>query len=166
MLHPVPRRSAIERHPLLIVLVCGLTQAGCLPRACQPGDSPTLALGTGVEDFVPLADPPTLDLVYGPQGGVHVDIALRATELDSSALWTIDLRGLVDGVVRGDARPQVEARCTPDVDALDVTGLRLVWHDDVTPADLAGPVDVLVEVRDAAGREITASAQGVSIVFP
>ena len=151
---------------LFVTLAVAGAGTGCVPEDCRPGDSPTLTIGTGVDAFVALPEPPTLDLIYGPQGGVHVDIALRATQLDATDLWTVDLRGLVNGVVRGDVRPQVEARCTVEAEALDVVGLRLVWHDDVTPADLMEPVDVLVELTDSAGWVISASADAVAIVFP
>lgn len=47
--------------------------------ACSEPPDPTFTLGTGLTSFEPLADGNDLDLVYGPQGGWHVDLSLQAT---------------------------------------------------------------------------------------
>ncbi len=160
----------LERRLLLPIVLaltgCWTATAGCLPPDCRPGDAPTLEVGTGVDEFVPLADPPTLELVYGPQGCVHVDISLRATQLTMSDLWSVGLRGLVAGVVRGDIRAQPEPGCNAPEEVQEVVGLRLIWNDDVSAADLLDPVDVIVDVTDAAGISVEESVEGVTILFP
>src|SRR5690606_16727858 len=53
------------------------------PPACLPGDeTPTLELGNGEAGFM---DSDAVTLVYGPQGGYHIVLGLRATYLDASA---------------------------------------------------------------------------------
>jgi hypothetical protein len=157
----------LERLWILPTLAaCWSMSAGCLPPDCRPGDGLTLQIGTGVEGFVALAEPPALELVYGPQGGVHVDISLRATQLTMSDLWAVGLRGVVAGVVRADVRAQVEPGCNVAVEAQEIVGLRLIWNDDVSANDLLDPVTVFIDVTDAAGSSVEASVEGVSIVFP
>ncbi len=150
----------------LSLVACWAVTAGCLPVDCRPGDTPTLQIGTGVDEFVPLPEPPALELVYGPQGGVHVDISLRVTQLAMNDLWSVGLRGVVGGVVRGDVRAQVEPACNTPVEVQEVVGLRLIWNDDVTAADLLDPVGVFIDVTDAAQASVDASVEGVSILFP
>jgi len=48
--------------------------------SCGEG-APTLALGTGSPDYVPLADGDRVNIVCGPQGGRHINVNFRATGL-------------------------------------------------------------------------------------
>lgn len=43
---------------------------------------PDLQLGTGVDGYVPLADGDDIIIVYGPQGGYHLDGSLRVQGID------------------------------------------------------------------------------------
>ena len=158
-----------------MVRLCGILSAlgamvlaspGCLPAGCRGGDEATLTLGTGVDAYQPLPTPPTLDLIYGPQGGVHLDVSLRASGLDLSALWDVEIRGLIGGVVRADTRPQVEATCDEDLALSELVGMRLILHGDVRPVDLMDGIDVTARVTD--GRDVTveATVEDVTIVFP
>lgn len=152
---------------LAITLTAGsLPGAGCLPPECRPAAEPTLLVGSGVDAFTPLTDPPELLLVYGPQGGVHFDISLRGTGLSLDGIWDITLRGVVGDLVVAETRPQVEASCDTDVPAEDIAGLRLIVLDDVRPADLVDPMDVHVDVTDADGGAVSAVVQGVTVTFP
>lgn len=40
--------------------------------------SPEVALGTGVEAYIPVEDGDTITIVFGPQGGYHLDGSMRA----------------------------------------------------------------------------------------
>ena len=53
--------------------------------ACSPVE-PSLTLGTGLTAFQPLEDGDEVALIYGPQGGWHVDVALRTTGIDADGL--------------------------------------------------------------------------------
>lgn len=61
------------------------------------GCSPELVIGTGELAFEPL-DPvdPTLELVYGPQGGWHVVLAFEARRMSGSGIYTVDGLGTID----------------------------------------------------------------------
>lgn len=52
---------------------------------CTPALEPSIDLGTGTGAFQPLAEGADLALVYGPQGGWHVDVALRTAGLNPDA---------------------------------------------------------------------------------
>ncbi|MBX3246768.1 MAG: hypothetical protein KF901_06285 [Myxococcales bacterium] len=44
---------------------------------------PSLAIGTGVTEHVPLEDGAELPLVMGPQGGYHIDVTFRACAIEA-----------------------------------------------------------------------------------
>lgn len=154
-----------NRCALVPALAALLFASGCPPETCRPGDTPTLTLGTGIDAFEPMSDPAELPLIYGPQGGVHLDLALRATYLDLSELWDVQLRGTLDGQVVADVRPQVEASCNVDAEAEDLVGLRLIFDDSVAAADLMDPIDVFATVTDAGDRTVEASVLGLTVTF-
>jgi hypothetical protein len=57
--------------------LCGCTAAEGLP---EPSLEASLEIGTGTQAFLPVQG--ELELVAGPQGGWHVDVALRATGIE------------------------------------------------------------------------------------
>jgi len=67
------------------------TDAGAGVDATPPGDAativPRIEIGGGTDAFEPLGPGSTAELVHGPQGGYHVQIAFR--------LWGIDPEGLL-----------------------------------------------------------------------
>jgi hypothetical protein len=74
--------------PLLLLVGCA-----------SPGPA-SVALGTGWASFEPLADGQDLELVYGPQGGWHIDLSLRTTGLDADAT-AITYSAVHEGVSMG-----------------------------------------------------------------
>jgi len=126
---------------------------------CEPGDSPTVVLGYGELEYLDLdPDTPTLvELIHGPQGGYHVNMAIAATQLDASTPWAVDLTGDIDGEQVGETRPLATLRCNPGAGALQAWALLLIW--DAQPDELHGRIaDVTGTVLDSAGTELTATA--------
>jgi hypothetical protein len=141
----------------LFLVACGSCGPGADDTSdpCDPGPEPTLELGTGEFEHVPLdPDGAVVELIHGPQGGYHVVVSLGATGLDASEPWEVDLLGTIDGVVRGQTEPFAEPRCNPDAGQLQVWGLYLVW--DAEPEELDGrSAHVTAVVTDAAGTRLT-----------
>lgn len=73
-----PRRLA----PLL-----GLVPLGCAPEPAEDsGPAPSLSIGQGAVAFTPLEED-SVEVVFGPQGGWHIEPAVRA--------WGLPVDGLV-----------------------------------------------------------------------
>lgn len=124
---------------------------------CLPGEAPTLRLGTGELAYEALPeDDAALEVIHGPQGGVHVLIGLAATYADASALWTAHLTGRIDGALAAEAFPYLEARCNGAAGELQTWGTLLVW--ELPPESLDGATaEIDAEVTDASGAVLTAS---------
>ena len=90
-------------HPYLIGLLGPLLALGCANgeppvKHCMDDSSPTLTLGTGETEFVPLVgEPPELELVHGPQGGYHLVIGFQTKNLDSIHFITARMVGFING---------------------------------------------------------------------
>lgn len=67
----------------------GAEDAG-LPDAGPPGPSATIGLGQA--ELIEVPDEAPAELIAGPQGGFHIDVALRFSELDPEDLRMV-LRG-------------------------------------------------------------------------
>lgn len=76
--------------------VVALAAAACSP--CGPSAEPSFQIGTGEASFQAL-DPndPTLELVYGPQGGWHVVLAFEAEGFEIDGISSVDAIGVIDG---------------------------------------------------------------------
>ena len=75
------------------------------PRVDAPGVdvgpvAPRVEIGTGLTEFIDVADGADVELVAGPQGGWHVDVALRLYGMDP-----MDMRLRIEG--RNDATGDV-----------------------------------------------------------
>jgi len=153
---------------LLSLAALCLASPGCsLSSPCESAPSTTLELGGGLDEFVPFDESPTLDLVYGPQGGVHVEVSLLATGLDATASWQTQLSGSQEGTVMAatlDTLPQ--PRCREDGSGAVVSGLRLIFEDWVRPGDFDQPIEILAEVRDQQGGVAEAVQETVWVVVP
>jgi hypothetical protein len=118
---------------------------GCGDVASPPFDgggvAPRVQIGTGTSAFVELpASGGLIELVHGPQGGYHVELAARIWGLDPEALRiTYRVVRRSDGVVLS-ATPYVlsPARVVQEGDHLLRTG-------DIAVLDVAGPMDVVSE---------------------
>lgn len=147
--------SPIKLLPLALLLACAEDPPPGDP--CLPGDAPTLALGTGELAYETLPEEGArLEIIHGPQGGVHALIGLAATYADASALWTAHITGRIDGEVAAEAFPYLEARCNGAAGELQTWGTLLVW--ELSPEALDGATaEVHAEVTDAAGATLTAT---------
>lgn len=131
---------------------------GCPPPECRPGDAPTLDLGKGLDAWNPLdADSERLEVIAGPQGGFHVELALRATFLDGEEAADVLLLGSAGGV-SGSGSSSVAWRCTESEPALDAWARLLIWNGE--PEELHGQRAVMeARVTDATGVELVATGE-------
>ncbi|CAN5211585.1 hypothetical protein BH09MYX1_BH09MYX1_58420 [soil metagenome] len=126
-----------------------------LPDLCRPlnpGD-PTVVVGTGQTDYLPLTDGQIVQLEQGPQGGHHLWVALRMKNIKRSGSTTT-LSAIQPGT-------NIEAPSTTFVFTFDgdqggyckLYGLR--FQLDALNTDLnqflGKPLDVKVTVKDNAG---------------
>jgi hypothetical protein len=126
---------------------------------CAPGGTASLQIGEGDLSYQCLGDGDTIELIHGPQGGVHTLIALQARNIDGSAELEGELRGYLDGVQRGGSYPYLNFRCR-DGEGLEVWNLFLFW--DAPPEELhMQNVHIEVEFTDAAGEVMSASKEAI-----
>jgi hypothetical protein len=125
---------------------------------CEPGDEPTLEVGTGEVEFLSLAETDhTFDLVHGSQGGFHVLIGLQATYLDASNLFSATVTGTIGGEVKAVSEPWIQMRCNGPEGALQSWGTYLIYA--AQPEDLhMQATHIEVTLTDIAGTTVTASA--------
>jgi hypothetical protein len=103
---------------------------------CTPWDTPRIEVGHGELSFEPLSDEELtpVELIYGPQGGWHSTIAVRAWGLDPTVGYHLVLGGIIDDVTIGGGVPWAQFKCNRAVEALEYTGGLLIWES--TPAHL------------------------------
>ena len=128
---------------------------------CDAGSNPTIVIGHGETEFLPLDGSSTeVELVHGPQGGFHTNISLEATYLADTVAWETHLEGTIDGELVGETRPFADMRCNRSTNTLQGVGLLLIW--DGQPEDLHGKTaSVHATVTDSDGTVIEADAQYV-----
>jgi hypothetical protein len=68
-----------------LVLMATLAASGCSNETSEP-EAAWIAVGSGLENFAPLAEGDEIELVHGPQGGWHVDLAARFRGLSPDGL--------------------------------------------------------------------------------
>jgi len=165
-------------HPLaqlaLLLCVSTLLLTGCPPvEGCIPGESPATELGKGAIEYLDLDQGErSLDLVFGSQGGFHVDLALQGTGLDVGQDDTgrnaredieVTLEGRMGGTVIGRSVPFATFRCNNSANALQAWGLRLIM--DEPPSVLNGQmIDISASLTDGSGDMVSAHADGVTII--
>jgi hypothetical protein len=126
---------------------------------CKLGYPPSLQIGQGELEFVPLADGEMIELIHGPQGGVHTLMGLVATGIDASDDADAEFRGYLDGVQVGGSFPYLSFRCKRD-EGQQVWGVFLFW--DFPPEQLhMQPVHIEVDVTDASGQTLSASKEAI-----
>ncbi|MDQ3033381.1 MAG: hypothetical protein M3Y87_13255 [Myxococcota bacterium] len=137
---------------LAVSAVLALVLVGCGAEPVPNGDAgasitpmPRVQLGTGTSSFVELPETGgTVELVMGPQGGYHVDVAIRIWDLDPDRISVIYEVARVDGAVLS---------TTPfvfDPGRFVREGDHLVHTGDFTVLEITGPADVTgdeVELR-------------------
>ena len=120
---------------------------------CRPGGTPTLEIGLGRDTYFPAEDGDDGLLVYGPQGGQHVDLAISATHLDPSSTASSTIEGRLNGTVVAAGAPWFDLTCEQDTQR--AWGLRMLL--EVPPEQVDGQtIEVDVTVRDAKGTEVSA----------
>jgi hypothetical protein len=157
---------------LLPLVATLLVAAGCAAEqeqsvGCLPGEGEAeLVIGKGLHEYQDIDDGGrSSELIHGPQGGFHIDLALQARHLDASDAWSATLVGSLDDEVMATARPYLWATCETEADALRAWGVRLIWN--AVPEQLHDRlVDVDVEVIDAAGTALTARVEDLRIEDP
>ena len=132
---------------------------------CLPGDDPTLEVGHGELGFESLGDGTTeSELVHGPQGGYHSNIAIAATGLDPSHHWTVELEGWIGNERLGHTFPIAKMRCNRAAGTLQAWSLLLIWQAE--PEELHGrSTDITVTTKDSSGTSISAE-QSLTIWDP
>lgn len=126
---------------------------------CEEGADPTLQIGKGELGFESLEDDPMAELIHGPQGGYHVNLALHATYLNPGGQITLALDGFIDGENVADNSRYVQMRCNSAVPALQASGIYLIFDDGLEPEDLDGQtVQVEVSATDRKGSTVSDEA--------
>ncbi len=130
-----------------------------------PMPDPGIELGTGTQVFEPLADGDTVYVVFGPQGGYHVDGSMRVWGVDNGnpddlgdpdnpTTWF----RVFDGDVQVDAGLEYVQGIKPvpgEPYTYEMVGRRVILDID-SDAELAGhEIRMEVEFLDALGNHLT-----------
>lgn len=141
---------------LMMAGLVGFGSTGC-KGPCGTSSDPTLELGLGLTEFQPIEADTVATLVYGSQGGQHLDLAIRATGFDGDTTLTSSIEGRRAGtdVVVAEGTPWLGLECQEEGQI--ATGLRLIAI--AAPFTLAdAPLDIAITVTDARGVSATATA--------
>jgi hypothetical protein len=127
----------------ICIFACGATAKDSdtfdLGDPCEPGSEPQIEIGHGELRFDSIDDGDTqVELIHGPQGGYHSNIAIRASYIDPESSYKLELTGTIDDTVMGETVPWISFRCSRVANALQSTGSLLIW--DAEPEDLHGRV--------------------------
>jgi hypothetical protein len=107
---------------ICLFAVIGLTGCG----GDKPGPPITCTVGTGISDFMPLADGDAVDIAMGPQGGYHIWTSVRITGDPGLAAATVVLDGRFadSGASIGSGTPTTVLLRTDASGAQAASGLR------------------------------------------
>jgi len=126
---------------------------------CLAGDAPTLAIGVGETTYEPFEAGSEVALIFGPQGGYHVVLALAGQYLDPEPVWTVTMTGSIDGERWGQTVPYAQPRCDAEAGLLIAWNLLLIWDEveDPDPYPLDGQtLDIEVSALDMSGTTVSA----------
>ncbi len=140
---------------LLLVVACEEVHEPGSP--CAAGDDPTLTIGVGETSYEPVPDNTEIPLVFGPQGGWHVTMAIEATYLDISEPWTAELTGTIDGALVANTVPWVDGRCNEARGTTQGWNLQLIFSEDWEDV-IDRDMEVHASVIDALGTKVTDDA--------
>jgi hypothetical protein len=126
------------------------------PELCPPGvDTPTLEIGHGHGDFLPIESGPAV-LVMGEQGGFHITLGLRVSGFDLADWGSAHLHAELDGQVVSDHDAVVPFTC---LDELEPPLAQALWINvifDVGPDELLGQtIEVTVDAADYTGVSVS-----------
>jgi hypothetical protein len=140
------------------------TDTGPLEDHCTPdGSIPTLEVGHGSSGFAPFSTGPA-SLVYGDQGGIHIDVGMRAEYLDVSGVFISEVRGYLGGEEVAVGQGGTILACRPDQQALERAGIRLVF--DLSPTQVhMQTITVEASFQDTQSTTVMASGE-VLVVDP
>lgn len=125
--------------------------------ACMPGDRPSIEVGHGEVVFEPFDAHPA-ELVYGVQGGYHINVGVRGVYTDNTDVSVLRMTGFIDGEELAFSAPYVELRCIEEQQ--EAVNLLLIW--DTTPDVLHGKTALIrAELTDAAGDVYVAEGEVV-----
>jgi hypothetical protein len=129
------------------------------PDSCSKpnGGAPQMFLGTGQTDYIPLAAGAEVRAEAGPQGGHHIWIAVRMTQLNQNGT-TITLTGTQPDTGMKAPRTSVVFSFEPDEGGFcKVYGIRFQLDAEGQSIDAfrGKPLDVTAELRDRTGRTAT-----------
>lgn len=182
---PVPLRTLVW----LGLLACDqapTTDSTPTPTNCDVdslGSGPTLEYGVGEDFFEPIGEGDEILVVYGPQGGYHLDASIRAQGIDPGDHRNVadprnpriemearDAKGdLVSGVdKKGDdgiirLQQGLAPTCNPDV--FEIGGRRIFLLASDT--DLNGQtLTVTVRLEDADGVQLSDTVEVVAVPSP
>lgn len=126
---------------------------------CDPGRDPEVVIGTGDRAYAPLSDGDAVDIVYGSQGGYHVDLALDGSRFDGDDVVSASFVGRIGGDDVAFAEPWFTLTCNPESGTQQAWGIRLIF-DGLIPPELDGrALDISGQVTDARGLTAEASRQ-------
>ena len=126
---------------------------------CVPGPNPSLEIGQGEQGYEPYEAGTMIELIHGPQGGVHTLTGLLARDIDGSEKLTGELRGYLGDEQLGGSVPYLDFRCAVD-EGLQVWNVFLFW--EAPPEQLhMQTVRIEVEFTDASGTLVQASKEAM-----
>lgn len=140
--------------------------AGCAQSEDCPLDGPpALEIGVGEDAFTSLDDAGhEVTLIHGPQGGYHIELALRAWGLDGSRLVAVEVEGRVDGTLLARTETGSSFGCIPATGASETVGVRLIYN--AQPEELDGrTTEIDATAEDVLGTRFSAQAS-IDIVDP
>ncbi|MEQ1504519.1 MAG: hypothetical protein ABMB14_19935 [Myxococcota bacterium] len=150
----------------LDAVAIGVGLAGCSGSGSTGACVAGITLGTGVDAFTPLSDDDPLAIVYGPQGGYHLPLAVRGCGAVPDAVDSHltgddpDGRRVVDLTVAHGWVP-VDDCCA---DALDLRGY---LPDDAVDGLIGAEVSLRIEVVAVdGGGDVGADAVRVRVIDP
>jgi hypothetical protein len=125
---------------------------------CTPGPNPSLEIGQGEFQFELLEPGGMIELIHGPQGGVHTLTGLLARDIDGGDELTAEFRGYLGDAQVGGSFPYVNFRCGDE--GLFAWGVFLFW--DAPPEQLhLQTVRIEVEFTSACGTVLQASKEAI-----
>ena len=70
----------------LLAALAAAVSFGCGPSLPTEAPPPSIEIGTGTDSFIPILDGEDIELIAGPQGGWHIEAAIRFQSVDPNSL--------------------------------------------------------------------------------
>lgn len=154
-------RRALSR---FVGCLLALHAAGCADDPAPSGDV-KVELGLGQAQFTPVADGDPIELVFGPQGGWHVDLAARVYGADDADDLILSFRvHQPDGQIAYPIKRLVDPDQAPRTDdgAIEYPGAQLVFAI-MDPSEVVGE-DCRPEVELIVGPDVYVDDRELVIV--